>query len=580
VGYASVPPGEAERRIRSRWKPASLLYVELDGSNGGVVLNINESGLAMHAAQTVVQDSVSRLRFKLPSSKQEIVASGRIAWKGGTRKELGLHFLNLPEVSRLEIRKWIQADGAPRRPQEKVRPFPVERLRAPAPIAAVDVARQDGAVHASADAGRARYPISSTIADALRKAKEVERPAATPEGCPAEGSAAASPSLRAIRARSATAGIVGPPATPVPPAATSNAVTKNDRAPGGTAPVTTGSSLIPSILSLKAENPEARRRAAAASVALEDSRAGRGWRWVLGLAMSLAAFLLGLAVGGRDLVTATGAASSTFARAWKSLVAGKAAAPREVSTIQPEPIAIAPATVPLPAGSKERVAPAPRSGEQKVKPAASRPSVTPAANLRAAAGVKDAGIQAGAIPRGTLDAAQGAAGTAPLLSTPLAGAGSSAINGKSQASSEAGKRQGNPEPIVAPVPPAAAESGTVAVHSRMRSIRIPSDLRFLSAPQDQGLHMGELLSGEPPVYPRQALRERVEGTVRLRAVIANDGAVASVEVISGPAQLTAASLEAVRGWHYEPTQLGGQAVEWEEDITVVFRLQALSADGK
>jgi outer membrane biosynthesis protein TonB len=36
--------------------------------------------------------------------------------------------------------------------------------------------------------------------------------------------------------------------------------------------------------------------------------------------------------------------------------------------------------------------------------------------------------------------------------------------------------------------------------------------------------------------------------------------------------LAEAALRAVQQWRYEPTMLGSQAIEVEEDITVVFRI--------
>jgi TonB family protein len=125
-------------------------------------------------------------------------------------------------------------------------------------------------------------------------------------------------------------------------------------------------------------------------------------------------------------------------------------------------------------------------------------------------------------------------------------------------------------------PTAEGISGTVAVHSRLRTIRVPSELRISGAAQGDGLVMGELLSGNPPEYPQEALRARLEGTVSVRAVIGRDGAIADAQIVTGPALLAAASQTAIRAWRYEPTLLGGQAVEWEEDITLVFRLQSAS----
>jgi TonB family protein len=60
----------------------------------------------------------------------------------------------------------------------------------------------------------------------------------------------------------------------------------------------------------------------------------------------------------------------------------------------------------------------------------------------------------------------------------------------------------------------------------------------------------EVLHSPAPVYPEEAIRQRVEGTVRLRAIIDEDGRVSSVTPLGGPKLLTAAAVEAVRGWQF------------------------------
>ena len=90
--------------------------------------------------------------------------------------------------------------------------------------------------------------------------------------------------------------------------------------------------------------------------------------------------------------------------------------------------------------------------------------------------------------------------------------------------------------------------------------------------QGASLQIGQLLLRVDPIYPADAEQQRVEGTVKLHAIIGRDGAVESVELTGGPALLVPAAASAVRRWRYKPTSLGGQPVEAEEDITIVFRL--------
>jgi TonB family protein len=78
------------------------------------------------------------------------------------------------------------------------------------------------------------------------------------------------------------------------------------------------------------------------------------------------------------------------------------------------------------------------------------------------------------------------------------------------------------------------------------------------------------------VYPEDAERQGIEGTVKLRVLITRDGAVQSVQVVSGPSLLAGAAVNAVRQWRYQPTLLGDQPVEIAQDITVVFRIPGTS----
>ena len=76
----------------------------------------------------------------------------------------------------------------------------------------------------------------------------------------------------------------------------------------------------------------------------------------------------------------------------------------------------------------------------------------------------------------------------------------------------------------------------------------------------------------PPEYPKEARVERVAGTVRLRAVVARDGKIKEIQIVSGPPLLQKAALDACLKWVYEPTLLNGEPVEVETTIDVVFSL--------
>jgi protein TonB len=75
-----------------------------------------------------------------------------------------------------------------------------------------------------------------------------------------------------------------------------------------------------------------------------------------------------------------------------------------------------------------------------------------------------------------------------------------------------------------------------------------------------------------PVYPPLARQTRQEGRVELHAIIATDGTIQSLEVLSGGPLFIPSALAAVRDWRYRPTLLDGQPVEVDTHITVVYTL--------
>ena len=76
-----------------------------------------------------------------------------------------------------------------------------------------------------------------------------------------------------------------------------------------------------------------------------------------------------------------------------------------------------------------------------------------------------------------------------------------------------------------------------------------------------------------PVYPPAAASNEVEGIVVVTGVIASDGAMNNVQVLSSPnPELSQASVDAVEQWEFDPTLLDGVPVETLLQVTVEFQL--------
>jgi tetratricopeptide (TPR) repeat protein len=73
-----------------------------------------------------------------------------------------------------------------------------------------------------------------------------------------------------------------------------------------------------------------------------------------------------------------------------------------------------------------------------------------------------------------------------------------------------------------------------------------------------------------PVYPTLAERTGVRGTVHCRVVVAMNGTVKQLQVISGPPVLVKSALDAARQYVYQTTMLYGVPVEVETTISIAF----------
>lgn len=82
-----------------------------------------------------------------------------------------------------------------------------------------------------------------------------------------------------------------------------------------------------------------------------------------------------------------------------------------------------------------------------------------------------------------------------------------------------------------------------------------------------------LLRRVEPIYPPLPKQMHREGQVELRAVIATDGSIQSLQVVSGDPLFVRSATDAVSQWRYRATVLNGQPVEIETYITVIYTLQ-------
>jgi protein TonB len=82
-----------------------------------------------------------------------------------------------------------------------------------------------------------------------------------------------------------------------------------------------------------------------------------------------------------------------------------------------------------------------------------------------------------------------------------------------------------------------------------------------------------LISSSAPIYPSLARATKVEGVVVLDVLVDATGKVADVKVISGPASLRQAAIDAMRQWKYQPARLNGQPIAIHTNVNINFSLR-------
>jgi len=121
------------------------------------------------------------------------------------------------------------------------------------------------------------------------------------------------------------------------------------------------------------------------------------------------------------------------------------------------------------------------------------------------------------------------------------------------------------EPAPPSVPPAAAPASP----SANTPPRIRAAGGLLSGP---GTVHPQKIKHVQPTYPAEARAARIQGTVRMRATINEQGRVVDIEVLKGPFELHEAAAHAVEQWEYTPGRMKGVPVATATELVVSFKL--------
>jgi hypothetical protein len=589
---AAVPV--KDRRLHPRQRVSSLTYVDLGEDNGGIVLNVSEAGIRIQAAAGLEEGPIS-IRLQLPGSRKRLEVNAEVVWVGQSRKEAGLRFVDLSEDAQRQIQKWIAREASPNGAlveDETENENEAEPVRAEAVLAqgvpnnAPSVALREPAVEDEPafedDFAPEAEPILST--GETKEAAVEEEPAETAKDDFATSDAEVEPE-EIIESKSAAVEAPAPIAARVSepearevlipevrkPAEPQRALVeaprpmraKTEELPVSVFNGISGTHGAPSIGMSSSARIAPRPSPAAGDAPLfvrphrsaqtQDNDGSKSYRvklrsgWfvaALVLLLALISFIAGMAVR-------RGALNSVIGQP-EEPVHPQSASPLTSAAPQaaPSPDASAGELVGVPAKPLE-IEIVDSDGRRWQIPAAS------GANRADASAEHKPSASEVAVPVG--DDASAAHKPAEPARAPQDASPAAVGADKSSA----------PLMLTLPETPISA-SGSVAIRSR-GEVPVPPGAAK-SAEEGRNLQIGQLTNLVEPVYPPDALQHRVEGTVKLHAVIGVDGGIKSLEPRSGPELLIAAAMTAVREWKYNPTTLNGKPIETQEDVSFVFRL--------
>ena len=87
------------------------------------------------------------------------------------------------------------------------------------------------------------------------------------------------------------------------------------------------------------------------------------------------------------------------------------------------------------------------------------------------------------------------------------------------------------------------------------------------------VRLAKIIFSVPPKYPTLAKSQHVSGNVLIDALIDASGHVTTMKVVSGPAVLHQAAMDALKQWRYLPASLDGHPVPMHLAVTIQFRLR-------
>jgi TonB family protein len=538
-----------DRRLQMRATVRSCAYTALDDINGGIVLNISETGMAVGAADPLeVADYLPHIRFRLPNVEQRFKVSAQVVWLLESKKKVGIRFVDLTADARNQIANWI-ASEKPSPEFEGLTPAPVQSLL-PTTIESVP-----------------KGPMGSVVPEQdQRSAPElIARAASRP------------PEFVTREIRDASP----PPFVEDPPM-------RGDRD-------ASAAGFGPQVRAGKAELSANR---------IENSPSRSYILELSGLHVAALVFLFGLISLALGLTAGRGPLGLRLRDTQKPLAAIDPTSPAllsrpgettpRTSTPPAADTSVRPTVNPPATATEKSLSESPAAQSLRARPEDSTPSVAPIGPSSArttpsfpdsdnteASSERDGST--GLIARNALPPANSQPAHSPSAVVPKIGAPASPAPRRMMPATRAAPHLSSPSTIlftgpgdgskpfrlILPERPIAASS-SFAITSQL-SVLVSPERGRAPAREPARLQAGDLVSFVWPRYPKPGERRGSPETVKVRTTIGELGQVLDVKRVSGSLSLLPAAVSAIRLWRYKPTLLNQRPVQTQLDVTIEFR---------
>jgi TonB family protein len=124
--------------------------------------------------------------------------------------------------------------------------------------------------------------------------------------------------------------------------------------------------------------------------------------------------------------------------------------------------------------------------------------------------------------------------------------------------------------VLVEMPPKSGSSAAGATAFTWSPATNASETTRISSDQPEAVSQPAEMS-----YPSLARQMKVQGSVLLQALIAADGSIRDLRVLSGNPILTSAAVEAARQWRFAPYLQNGRPIETQAKIMVNFTMKVL-----